>query len=497
MDKMMFERITPEEAGISSDRIAEYIARLERRGVTAHSILMMKGDKIFAEYYWAPFHKDFLHRMYSETKSYVSVAIGLLEEEGKLTLDDKIADWFPEKIETEQPEFIKELTVRDMLTMRTAGNPAFWLYNDDIDRTHLYFAPRKWYRPSGTIWEYDSSGSQVLGELVEKASGMGLFEYLKTRIFDELGTFKTATILKSRDGKSAWADSALLCTTRDMASFGRFVMNYGTWNGKRLMNEEYLRVATSAVVDNRENSYCGTTSHGYGYQIWRTEKGFMFNGMGGQYTLCFPDKDLIMVITEDNQGFDQAKVTVIDGFIDTIYENMKDAPLKSSKAAEKRLARVTKDLKLRAVYGLADSPLREVINGKTYICDENGLGMKSMKFTFFKNGTGNFEYVNAQGKKKIKFGINKNVFGKFPELGYSDELGGVKTTDGFMYDDAVSACWTHDGKLILKVQIIDKYFGNMSAVFGFKGDYVSCSFTKCAEAFLDEYQGRFNAVMKK
>ena len=63
----MFERITPEEAGISSDRIAEYIARLERRGATTHSVLMMKGDKIFAEYYWAPFHKDFLHRMYSET----------------------------------------------------------------------------------------------------------------------------------------------------------------------------------------------------------------------------------------------------------------------------------------------------------------------------------------------------------------------------------------------------------------------------------------------
>jgi hypothetical protein len=48
----------------------------------------------------------------------------------------------------------------------------------------------------------------------------------------------------------------------------------------------------------------------------------------------------------------------------------------------------------------------------------------------------------------------------------------------------------------MKVQIIDKYFGNMSAVFGFKGEYVSCSFTKCAEAFLDEYQGRFNAKMK-
>jgi hypothetical protein len=58
---------------------------------------MMKGGKLFAEYYWAPFNKDYCHRMYSQTKSYTSVAIGLLEEEGKLNLDDPIAKYFPEK----------------------------------------------------------------------------------------------------------------------------------------------------------------------------------------------------------------------------------------------------------------------------------------------------------------------------------------------------------------------------------------------------------------
>ena len=74
----MFEKITPEQAGISSRRIADYISVLERRGFATHSLLMMKGDKIFAEYYWAPFHKDFCHRMYSQTKSYVGIAIGLV-----------------------------------------------------------------------------------------------------------------------------------------------------------------------------------------------------------------------------------------------------------------------------------------------------------------------------------------------------------------------------------------------------------------------------------
>ena len=95
----MFERITPEEAGISSRKITEFINKLNYRGASTHGLLFMKGDKIFTEAYWAPFNKDFHHRMYSETKSFVSVAIGLLEEEGKLSLDDTIASHFPEKIE--------------------------------------------------------------------------------------------------------------------------------------------------------------------------------------------------------------------------------------------------------------------------------------------------------------------------------------------------------------------------------------------------------------
>ena len=90
----MFEKITPEQAGISSANVADYISVLERRGLATHSVLMMKGTDIFAEYYWAPFHRDFCHRMYSETKSYVAIAIGLLEEDGLVDLDKPIADYF-------------------------------------------------------------------------------------------------------------------------------------------------------------------------------------------------------------------------------------------------------------------------------------------------------------------------------------------------------------------------------------------------------------------
>ena len=56
----MFEKITPEQAGISSSAVEKYISVIEKYGVVPHSVLMMKGTSLFAEYYWSPFHKDSL-----------------------------------------------------------------------------------------------------------------------------------------------------------------------------------------------------------------------------------------------------------------------------------------------------------------------------------------------------------------------------------------------------------------------------------------------------
>lgn len=91
----MFSKITPEQAGISSRKIAAFIRLLEKCDFNTHGVLLMRGSQIFAEYYWAPFTKDTCHRMYSQTKSLVSIAIGLLEEEGRLRLDDYTYTYFP------------------------------------------------------------------------------------------------------------------------------------------------------------------------------------------------------------------------------------------------------------------------------------------------------------------------------------------------------------------------------------------------------------------
>ncbi|MBR4872303.1 MAG: serine hydrolase [Clostridia bacterium] len=499
----MFEKITPEQAGISSRQVSKFLSRCHRNGLTMHSVLMMKGDKLFAECYWAPFDKDFNHRMYSQTKSYVAVAIGLLEEEGKLSLDAPVATFFPEKIERELPRFLAEQTVREMLTMTTCGSTAGWfrmrreepdnpLY---IDRTKLYFATSNANRPAGTVWEYDSPGSQVLCALVEKLSGMSLFDYLNEKIFKHLGTFKNATILKTSNGDS-WGDSALVCTSRDMMSFGRFVMNYGMWNGKRLMNEAYLRAATAKQVSNNVSGFELYNSHGYGYQIWRTEQnGFAFHGMGGQFTICLPDKDFIFVCTGDNQGYDKYQQALFSALFEEIVDYLDDTPLPEDPAAFEALVKGTASLTLRAVNGETSVPLAKEINGVRYDCYEtpNLPKIKWFSLHFYEDKPCEFRYENRQGEKTVYFGMGKNAFGKFPQLGYSNDYGTVRTTDGFMYDCAASAAWVDPARLLMRVQIIDRYFGNMFAHFAFKGDEVSVLFTAHAEDFLGEYKGRITA----
>lgn len=489
---MLFDPVKPEAVGVSSARVAQFLEHLERRGCTMHSVLLMRGENLFGEFYWAPFDRDFRHRMYSQTKSYVSLAIGLLVEEGKLSLDDTIVSRFPEKMDRVAPPFLARQTIRDMLTMTTCGGVPNWFTDPDPDRTHLYLNTITADHPSGTNWRYDSTGSQVLCALVEKCSGMRMLDYLKEKLFNRMGSFQTAEILKTRNGDS-WGDSALVCTPRDMATCARLVMHYGEWEGEQLMSRAYLREATACRVDNAEDGFDSALAHGYGYQIWRTEdNGFAFVGMGDQLTIMLPDKDMIFVCTADNQGYGAARQQIVSGFFDLIARDASDTPLPPDPDGEAYLARASADLRLRAVSGAPDSPLRTEIDGQEFVAEKNRTGITRFRFDFTADG-GVFHYTNAQGEKSIPFGMCHNVFAKFPQLGYSNGNGGMRTDDGFMYDAAFSAAWRAGCRLMIRVQIIDRYFGNATFAFTFRRDTCSVTMCKTAEDFLEEYHGSFIA----
>jgi CubicO group peptidase (beta-lactamase class C family) len=493
----MFERITPEQAGISSRNIERMISFLERNGYVFHSLLLMKGDALFGEYYWKPFNADFCHRMYSQTKSYVGIAIGLLAEEEKLSLDDPIVKYFPDKLDKTPYAHLAAQTVRDMLSMRTAVRPPNWFTSADPDRTHEYLNEGRDIGPAGTVWAYDSAGSQVLASLVERLAGMSLFDYLNEKIFRHLDTFRTATVLKTPSGDS-WGDSALICTSRDMASFARLLCKGGMHEGKRLIPEEYLRQACSRVTYNHETAFSAYDEAGYGYQIWQTQMGgFAFHGMGGQFSIGIPELDFTVVVTGDNQGHRSAGQLLFAAIEEFLVLDMSSTPLPTDDAAYASLAERTADLRLAACAGEPVSEMATEIDGQTYEMGENPYGWKWFSFALTDGASGVLRYENAQGEKELPFAFGENIFCKFPQYGYSDGVGGVRTTDGFLYDCAVSAGWLCANVLSLRVQIIDRYFGNLFMMFAFKGDEVAISMVKNAENFLNEYHGRAMARRRK
>ncbi|MBR3942934.1 MAG: serine hydrolase [Clostridia bacterium] len=481
----MFQHATPESCGISSEAVLNCFKHFEKLELSTHSLIMARGDKIFAEGYYAPFHKDFKHRMYSVSKSFVSIAIGFCLQDGLLTLEDKFLDYFPEYDHGEDISLLQEQTIRDMLCMTTCKTDDRWWFGTGTDdRTKEYF-PESNNKIPGTLWEYDSPGSYMLNVIVEKLTRKPFMEYLKEKCLNEIGFSKDSYCLTVPGGHS-FGDSGIMCTAYDLLLFARFVMNLGKWKNKQLLDENYVREATSKKTSNRESGNFDYYHSGYGYQIWKTpDDGFAFVGMGNQFAVCHPKTDSIFIITSDDQGNVPARHFILDDFY-KIIESFGDA-LPENETAYKTLTDHLASLKLVSLKGDTASETADFVNGKVYTLSENPMGIKWFKLSFNGN-KGILHYENAQGEKELVFGMGYNEFSKFPEENYSDLIATVPEP-GHKYDCAVSGIWEDTNELLLKVQIIDKYFGRMSMRFSFKDNRVSVAMEKVAEAFLTKYTG--------
>lgn len=491
----MFTRCTPESAGVSSSAVLDMVRTLDERGLATHDLILARGDKIFAEGYWAPVHADFKHRQYSVSKSFIAVAVGFMIQDGKLHLNDKLVDFFPEYIEGNPNvnQHLRDTTVHDLLTMQTCHTDTpQWIEGGVTDRLSLYFA-RPADKVPGTQFLYDSPGSFMLCAIVERLAGKPYLEYLKEKVLLDIGFSPDATCVKAPGGHS-FGDSGILCTARDLLAFARFVLNGGTWEGKRYLNEEFLRLATSKQCDNNP---CGITKfdgYGYGYLIWKAPRdGFAFIGMGDQFAICDPETDIILIIHSDNQG--KAEITrelIYRKFYENVVLPAKES-LPEDTAAQQELNDYLSSRTLLAVSENPHNAYYREINGVTYTLEKNPMEIAWVRFSF-DGETGTMYYQNAQGKKELPFGLGKNVFSKFPQEGYSDETASVPAP-GNRYDCAASADWPEPQKLRIKVQAIDKYFGNLNMTFRFKGDEVAVLMEKNAEAFFNEYRG--NACGKR
>lgn len=316
---MNFNRIEPSEAGVSEKSLTGFFKSLDALPFDIHSVILIRGGKTLLEKYYEPYDRDTLHRMYSVTKSFVGLATLCLMDEGKIDLDDPITKYFPE-YPTEY-EYIKNMTIRNMLMMRTAHKKTTYKADLSSDWVKSFFTTKPTQIP-GTVFSYDTSSSHTLGALVEKITGMELLDYLRIKFLDKIGFSKDAYCLKDPFGVSI-GGSGLMATPLDVAKAAYLVMNNGMENGEQLINPELVSLAVSNLSPTDTHCKCEDEKQGYGMQIWRTRhNGFMLYGLGGQMAICLPDKDFIFVVTADANGCKDGVQMIRDVFWNEIYNNL-------------------------------------------------------------------------------------------------------------------------------------------------------------------------------
>ena len=258
-----FKQAKAKELGIPNEYIMNFSKRLEEKHLPMHSIMLMRHDKLIYESFYAPYTRDSLHRMFSVTKSFVSLGIGLLIEEGKLSLDDHIVDFFPDKLpKGEVHPFLKMMTIRDMLEMRSCHRFTTYKATGVSDWLGSFFTTKPTHVP-GTNFAYDTSSTHTLGILIERLSGKNFFDYLRDKFLNELEFSKEAYVLTDPTNMSM-GGSGLNCSSLDLLKVFYLVVHKGDWFGKQLLPKEYIEDAISCHSDNWAKSDTLEEMQGYG-----------------------------------------------------------------------------------------------------------------------------------------------------------------------------------------------------------------------------------------
>lgn len=469
---------SPESLGIPSQAILNFLQRIDAERIGMHGFLLVRRNRIAAEGYWAPWSAERKHRMYSVSKSFVALAVGMMIDEGRLTLADRVADYFPDKVPATLHPWLAASTVRDLLMMATAHSSTSY-GRDDADWVWTFFNKQPSH-PPGTIFSYDTAATVVLTATVERLAGMPFLEYMRPRFLDRIGFSADAWCVRTPEGGS-WGGSGVICTLRDMAKVALACLNSGLWGAERVLPTEYVHAATAKQID---NSLGG--NDGYGYQIWcEKANGFSFRGMGSQYAIGVPDKEFLFTCIADTQGA-PAGSAIPDVMWEEIYPHLADAPLPEDRDAQAALAAKLARLTVLPLPGNVTAPVAAAVNGAWYALEDNPMGITRMRLTF--NGEqGTWEYTNGQGDNLLHFGIGRMLAGKFPQRNYFGAQIGV--TPGTEYACLASAAWIDEQTINLEVFITDDYLGGLRISFAFKGDEIGVLMTKQAEWFLDEYSG--------
>ncbi|MCQ2133945.1 MAG: beta-lactamase family protein [Bacteroidales bacterium] len=433
------QRSTPEEQGVRTEAILEFFDSLSARNYEIHNIMILRHDKVIAEHSWYPYSAQYKHAMYSSTKTFTAAAVGFAVQEGLVKVSDRVVDIFPDLLPEKHSPEVERLTVKHLLSM-TAGhrNTRYDGAGDELVRN---FLAMDYSSEPGTVFAYNVTCSHMLSQIITRVTGETIYDYLKPRLFDPLGLSSDIFWEMDLSGRNM-GNGGMHSRISDMAKFGLFLKNHGTWNGRQILDPQWVKDMTTCwIVQSSDKPEKDDGTSGYGYQTWLGgHDSFRAIGASNQVILVVPGSDVVVAAQSalgDEYGF--------NALVYKLCDTMSDKKLKANRSID--LAAALKDRAYKLPFTGSDPHAAIKTEARRYQMFQNQYGIKYIDTRFDKDG--NF-YLTLEGDAfttNIPFGLfdwkmgvtdRKSCFGRAI---YTNMMGVTG------YDTAGFCSWAAPGEL--------------------------------------------------
>ena len=226
-------------------------------------------------------------------------------------------------------------------------------------------------------------GSTLLCAIVERKTGIPAEEYLKSRLFDKIGIDSDNFLFERMPDGTVFGGGGFYATTEDNLRLMKLYKDGGVWEGERILSEEYVKMAISKQIDTatEKNGNPEATDNflGYGFQIWvcQPENVYRADGAMGQFSIVFPDQDMIISVNEtaSNAHWAQNTLDEIWRFAKTVQEET----LPEDEASSRHLKEKLSHLSLKAPHRQCSRNRKKEteIGGKCYFVTEGRMGFET------------------------------------------------------------------------------------------------------------------------
>lgn len=287
-----FNKASVKDANMNKGMLADLFNRVEDEQYNIHSMLLLKGgSRVFRASAYG-LSDDTKENVYSVSKSFTSVAIGILYDLNLLKLDDYVLYFFENEVKEYLPGY-EELKVKHLLTMSVGQEEdVFRGLSHNVNIFETFFKQPLTKKP-GEVFLYNNYATFLLSAIVTKLTGKSLNDFLDEYLYCKIGMEKPNW---QAAGIFNLGCTGLEISANDMARFGVLLLNDGNWNGEQVVSKEYLDLATSKQIDS-ENGFQESEHSGYGYQFWMNDFGdYRCVGMAGQYIFINKEHELVFVV---------------------------------------------------------------------------------------------------------------------------------------------------------------------------------------------------------